>query len=198
MDKVAQCDAGCGTDQAIGAALRELRAESGLSASQLAAASGVSAAMISRIENAQVSPSLSSLSAIAGALDVPLVSLFRETATAHADYTIVRRGEGQTSTRMANGHRHDYVNLAHHTRRDLRFEAQRVVLVPQDTPPPIYVGHGVVFIQVLDGRAIYRYGSDEFELSEGDSISIDAELSHGFVKVLSPEFSFLTVQAERR
>ena len=34
-------------------------------------------------------------------------------------------------------------------------------------------------------------------LKTGDSISIDAELNHGFVEVLSDEFVFLSVQAER-
>ncbi len=30
----------------------------------------------------------------------------------------------------------------------------------------------------------------------GDSLTVDAELNHGFTEVLSPEFVFLTVQAE--
>ena len=32
----------------------------------------------------------------------------------------------------------------------------------------------------------------------GDSLSVDAELIHGFRSVVSPEFTFLIVQAERR
>ncbi|MGB0968524.1 MAG: XRE family transcriptional regulator, partial [Halocynthiibacter sp.] len=63
---------------------------------------------------------------------------------------------------------------------------------------PTYVGHGVVYIQVLEGEAVYRYGAEDFTLYPGDSLSIDAELSHGFVEVLSDTFTFLTVQAERR
>ena len=63
--------------------------------------------------------------------------------------------------------------------------------------PPTYVGQGVVFVQVLQGEAIYRYGQQQFTLATGDSISVDAELSHGFIEVLTPKFVFLTVQAER-
>ena len=89
------------------------------------------------------------------------------------------------------------MNLALHARKDLRFQARRVTLTRDGGKPPTYVGHGVVFVQVLAGRAVYRYGQQHLTLSEGDSLSVDAELNHGFVDVLTPEFVFLTVQAER-
>ena len=69
--------------------------------------------------------------------------------------------------------------------------------------PAIAAMRGGVFsrlahrIAALEGEAIYRYGQARFTLKPGDSISVDAELNHGFVEVLTPEFTFLTVQAER-
>ncbi len=185
-------------DQAIGAALRDLREGRNITARQLARESSVSAAMISRIENGQVSPSISTLSALSKALDVPLVSLFRETGTDHADFTHVKKGEGLLSTRVVDDHSHDFINLAFHTRRDLQFEARKVTLVRQATNPPRYIGHGVVFIYALEGEAMYRYGQSDIMLKGGESLSLDAELGHGFMKVITPEFTFLTVQAERR
>ncbi len=184
-------------DRAIGASLKELRRQRGHSARSLAELSCVSAAMISRIENGLVSPSIGTLAALAEALEVPIVSLFREARTDHTDFTLVRHGEGLKSTRIAEGHQHEYTNLAMHSRKDLRFQARRVTLLRDGGPPPTYVGHGVVFIQVLQGEAVYRYGQQEFNLQSGDSISVDAELNHGFTEVLTPEFTFLTVQAER-
>ena len=184
-------------DRAIGASLKELRRQRGHSARSLADLSGVSAAMISRIENGLVSPSIGTLAALAEALEVPIVSLFRETQTDHSDFTLVRCGEGLKSTRITDDHRHEYVNLAIHARKDLRFQARRVTLLREGGPPPTYVGHGVVFVQVIEGEAVYRYGQQCLTLRAGDSISVDAELNHGFVEVLSPEFTFLTVQAER-
>ncbi|MGB0629753.1 MAG: helix-turn-helix domain-containing protein [Alphaproteobacteria bacterium] len=195
LDTAAKND---GVDLAIGAALRDLRDARGLSARRLAEEAGVSAAMISRIESGQVSPSISTLNGLSKALDVPLVSLFRETAVEHADYTHVKKGEGLRSTRRVDQHVHEYVNLAFHSRRDLQFEAREVTLVRQSAQPPTYVGHGVVYIYALAGEAVYRYGQSEFTLAPGDSLSLDAELSHGFTEVLTPEFSFLSVQAEKR
>ncbi|MFA3918437.1 helix-turn-helix domain-containing protein [Ruegeria hyattellae] len=184
-------------DRAIGASLKELRQSRKQSARRLAEQSGISAAMVSRIENGLVSPSIDTLAALAEALQVPIVSLFREARTDHTDYTLVRHGEGLKSTRIAGDHSHEYVNLALHSRTDLRFQARRVTLLREGGHPPTYIGHGVVFVQALEGEAIYRYGEARFTLVAGDSISVDAELNHGFVEVLTPEFVFLTVQAER-
>lgn len=184
-------------DKAIGTSLKELRRQRGHSARSLADLSGVSAAMISRIENGLVSPSIGTLAALSEALEVPIVSLFRETQTDHSDFTLVRCGEGLKSTRITDDHQHEYVNLAIHARKDLRFQARRVTLLREGGPPPTYVGHGVVFVQVIDGAAVYRYGQQCLTLRAGDSISVDAELNHGFIEVLTPKFTFLTVQAER-
>lgn len=184
-------------DKAIGESLNELRRQRGHRVRSLAELSGVSAAMISRIENGLVSPSIATLVALAEALEVPIVSLFRESQTGHADFTLVRHGEGLKSTRITEDHRHEYVNLAVHARKDLRFQARQVTLLRAGGPPPIYVGSGVVFLQVLEGEAIYRYGQQLFILRVNDSLSVDAELSHGFVEVLTPKLVFLTVQAER-
>ncbi|MBT5265066.1 MAG: helix-turn-helix transcriptional regulator [Rhodospirillaceae bacterium] len=185
-------------DLAIGSALRNLREDRELTARQLSAQAEVSTAMISRIENGQVSPSIATLSALSRALNVPLVSLFRETASHHADITHVKRGEGLKSTRSSDGHSHDYTNLAFHRRRDLQFEAHLITLRRQDARPPIYIGHGVVFIHALEGEAVYCYGQREITLKPGDSLSLDAELNHGFKSVITDAFKFLSVQAEAR
>ena len=158
-------------DSAIGAALKDLRIKGGYSARKLAEDSNVSGAMISRIESGQVSPSISTLSALAAALRVPLVSLFRETTSNYSDFTIVKNGEGLKSTRIVDEHMHEYINLAVHTRRDLQFGARIVTLKRQDASPPVYIGHGVVFVQALEGEALYRYGSQEFTL-EAETASV--------------------------
>ena len=63
----------------IGQALRRLRREQGLTVTELAAISDLSSGMISRIENGQVSPSLTTLDALAEGLQVPLMALFSDT-----------------------------------------------------------------------------------------------------------------------
>ncbi len=185
-------------DLAIGASLKDMRESRGLTAKDLSKAANVSAAMISRIESGQVSPSISTLIALSEALDIPIVSFFKDTATDHVDFTHVKAGQGIRSTRIIDKHSHDYINLASHIRRDISFEAHIVTIEKQDAEPPTYVGHGVVFMHVKDGEATFRYGQREIHLKQGDSLTLDSELNHGIIKVLTDKFTFLTVKAERR
>ncbi len=185
-------------ETAIGAALRDLRAARGMSARDLAAAAGVSAGMVSRIESGQVSPSLATLSALAGALETPLASLFRDAGSPRMDVTHVRGGRGLAARRIAGRHAHDFVALGLHRRADLRFEPFLVTLTrDDDARPPEYRGRGCLFLYVLEGEAIYGYADQRFTLGPGDSLSFDAELRHGFLEVLTPKLVFLSVQAER-
>jgi len=63
-------------ERALGAKIRLIRRERDLSVLDLSNASNISAGMLSKIENGQISPSLSTLQSIAGALSVPLSLLF--------------------------------------------------------------------------------------------------------------------------
>ena len=62
---------------AIGHEVRTLRKKLGLTVTDLANATGISSGMLSKIENGNISPSLSSLQALSGALGIPLTALFR-------------------------------------------------------------------------------------------------------------------------
>lgn len=187
------------TSEAVGAVLRDLRTQRGLSARDLAAASGVSAAMVSRIEGGRVSPSLATLSSLAVALDTPLASLFRETGAPRADLTHVKAGEGLVATRVAGSHAHEFTVLGFHNRPGLRFEPVLVTLTRhEDARPPEYRGAGCVFLHMLEGEALYGWDSRRIRLGPGDSLSFDAEPRHGFLDLISERVRFLSVQAERR
>ena len=147
---------------------------------------------------ARFPPSISTLQQISGALDVPLVNLFRRTAGGRCDFTHVKSGEGIQSKRIFEGHVHEYVNLALHARWDIQFEARQVRILKQDVRPPEYVGSGVVFVYILSGSAIYQYGDREVTVEQGDSLCLDAEMNYGFKKLISDELEMITVQAERR
>lgn len=183
----------------VGRTIRELRDLKRMTARDLGLRAGVSPAMISRVESGHVSPSLSILEMLAAALEVPMASFFRDTGSAVADFTYVKKGQGLKSTRLMGQHIHDFVMLGFHRRRDLQFESLLVTIERNEsTSPPTYTGHGCVFVYVLEGEAIYRYGQQEVRLGEGDSLCLDAELCYGIQKVLSPRLRFLSVQAERR
>ena len=184
--------------QSVGRTLRELRELKKMTARDLAARAGVSPAMISRIETGQVSPSLTLLEAVAAALETPMVSLFRDTGSAVCDFTHVAHGEGLKSVRLMGDHLHAFSVLGFHRRPGFQFEAVCVVIERNaHASPPTYTGSGCVFVYVLEGEAIYRYGDHRVRLAPGDSLSLDAELRYGVQEVLTPRLRFLSIQAER-
>ena len=63
-------------ERALGHQVRILRRERDLTAAELGQAAGISLAMVSKIENGQISPSLSTINSLANALNVPFSSLF--------------------------------------------------------------------------------------------------------------------------
>src|SRR5277367_124516 len=68
-------------EEALGAVIaervREFRLQLGLTVGHLAAVTGLSKGMLSKIENAQASPSLATLARLSEALKVPVTAFFR-------------------------------------------------------------------------------------------------------------------------
>ncbi|MCE3552689.1 XRE family transcriptional regulator [Pseudonocardia sp. RS11V-5] len=64
-------------ERAIGAEVRRIRRTSGATLAEMALRTGLSKPMLSKIENARTSCSLTTLARLADALDVPVTSLFR-------------------------------------------------------------------------------------------------------------------------
>lgn len=184
-----------GIGGAVALALRRQRVAAGLAIRDLGRASGVSSAMISRIENAQVSPSLSTLEALAKALSVPVISFFQHTIQT-ADIHFVKAGEGVAAKRFAPDHVHDYRLLAKFADNALTFSAARVTLRREDDGThPVYFGRGYVFLTVVEGACIYSCGGTEYEVGTGDSLSFDAQLRHGVTSVRTESVTFVTVSA---
>lgn len=184
-----------GLGGAVGVALRRHRIAAGLAIRELGRASGVSSAMISRIENAQVSPSLSTLEALAAALSLPVISFFQDTIET-ADVNFVKANEGLVAKRFARDHVHDYRLLANLADSQLKFSAARVTLRSNDDGThPMYFGRGFVFLTVVDGRCVYSCGGAEFAMEAGDCLSFDAQLRHGVKSVDTEAVTFVTVSA---
>jgi len=186
-------------NSAVGKAILGLRRQQDLTASDLAKRAGVSAAMISRIEKGQVLPSLGVVQSLAVAMNVPMSVFFQDTGATVTDVTHVRKGAGLKSVRQLGAHTHEYIVLGFHRRADLQFESHLITVKRhRKAAPPTYVGSGCVAIYVLEGKAIYRHGDRQFQVSAGDSLSFDAEQCYGIQEVLTPRVRFLSVQAERR
>lgn len=113
--------------------VREYRTQLGLTVEQLADRSGISKGMLSKIENAQASPSLGTLVKLASAIAVPLTSLFRGLEEEH-DALLVRAGQGVEIVRKGTRVGHRYFLLgAMRGVIEYGFGADRYELRPGDT-----------------------------------------------------------------
>nr|MDT0667514.1 helix-turn-helix transcriptional regulator [Micromonospora sp. DSM 115978] len=91
----------------IAARVREYRLAAGLSVAELARRTEMSKAMLSKIENAQTSCSLSMLSRLAVSLEVPVTALFRGVDD-EREAVFVRSGHGARIVRRGSRVGHLY------------------------------------------------------------------------------------------
>lgn len=186
------------TESEIGQTLQRLRQERELKLGDLATRAQVSTAMISRIENGNVSPSLAMLQSLADALDVPLVALFARSDAA-ADVHHARAGDGLQARRITQGHTHNYLLLGKHSAPQGTFQSARISISKEQSDNlPGYQHEGYVFIYIIEGQAIYRCGSEDFDMSAGDTLSFDAKLPHGFRKIHSQKIEFIAVSTRQQ
>jgi transcriptional regulator with XRE-family HTH domain len=180
-------------DSEVGRTLNRLRHERSLTVTELAARAGLSTAMISRIENGHVSPSLSSLQSLSEALEVSLMALFTHSDKT-ADVHHVTAGNGLPSRRLTPDHAHDYLLLGKHAGPGGSFQSARIRIDKDNSASlPGYQHEGYVFIYMISGEARYGCGAESFDMRAGDTLSFDAKLLHGFREILSDAIEFITV-----
>lgn len=170
--------AGRTLERALGSHVRRLRRRADLSLADLAASAGVSTGMLSKIENGQISPSLATLQVLAGALGVPLSSLFAEFEE-RRDCSFVRAGQGVVLDRRGSKAGHVYRLLGHALRGDLVVEPYLIELREDATPHTSFQHAGTEFIFMLTGRVTYRHGEQVYQLAPGDALLFDSAALHG-------------------
>jgi len=185
-------DAGVGW--VIAQRVREYRNQLGLTVEQLAERSGISKGMLSKIENAQASPSLGTLVKLAAAISVPLTSLFRGLEEEH-DALFVRAGQGVEIVRKGTRVGHHYQLLGEMRGPNKIVEPMLVTLNEQSEVFPLFQHPGTEFIYMLAGVMEYGFGSDRYLINPGDALQFSGEVVHGPTQLISLPIHFLSVIA---
>jgi transcriptional regulator with XRE-family HTH domain len=181
-------------EAAIAQNARQLRRQRGLSVGDMAVQVGISKAMLSKIENAQTSCSLSTLAALAKGLDVPVTSLFRGAETARPA-SFVKAGNGTPIVRNGTQVGHDYQLLGGLRGEHKRLECLLVTLNDKSEAYPLFQHPGTEFIYMLDGTMDYGHSRSTYRLEPGDSLQIDGEGAHGPIDLIDLPIRFLSVIA---
>jgi transcriptional regulator with XRE-family HTH domain len=179
-------------EDVIALRVRELRLAKGISLTELARLTGMSKAMLSKIENAQTSCSLSSLARLADALSVPVTALFRG-LDAEREAVFTPAGHGAQIVRRGSNVGHLYQLLGSLRGEHKRLEPLLVTLTEASEVFPLFQHAGTEFIYVLDGVMVYGHGDARYEMHAGDSLVFDGEGPHGPSELVELPIRFLTV-----
>ncbi|GAB92790.1 helix-turn-helix domain-containing protein [Gordonia rhizosphera] len=189
-------DAPTGNDleAAIAHQVRLLRRNAGMSVADMAAKVGISKAMLSKIENAQTSCSLSTLARLAAGLDVPVTSLFRDADVAReAVYT--ESGRGAVIVGRGTRIGHHYEMLGGLRGQHKRLEPVLVTLTDDSEVFPRFQHPGTELLYMLEGEMVYGHGTAEYTLRPGDALLLDGEGIHGPHDLVRLPIRFLAVTA---
>jgi DNA-binding XRE family transcriptional regulator/quercetin dioxygenase-like cupin family protein len=182
-------------EQVIAAQLRRYRTSHGLSSAELAARTGLSKAMISKIETASTSCSLTTLQRLADGLKIPVTALFRGADT-DRDATFTKNGQGSLTVRSGTQHGHEYRVLGTLKGRTDALEPTLVTLTDAADVFPLFQHPGTEFIYMLAGKMVYGHGQYEYTMEPGDSLLLDGEGPHGPLELQELPIRFLAVAAK--
>lgn len=183
---------GQSVEEAIGAEVRALRKRQDMTVAELASQAGLSAGMLSKVENGAISPSLSTLQSLAAALNVPMTSFLADFEQ-QEDATHVKAGEGVVIERRGTRAGHEYRLLGHAFPGGFACEPYLITLTEEAEPYASFRHEGMEFIYVLEGEVGYRHGGQVHHLRPGDSLFFSAAAAHGPEELVKLPLKFLSV-----
>lgn len=177
----------------IGERVRDLRQGLGLTMERFAEEAGLSIGMLSKIEHGQTSPSLSTLTGLANAAQVPFTAFFRG-LDEERDAVIVPSGEGLEIAHVGDGEGRSYQDLGALRGPKRIIEPVLVSITTPDEVFPLFQHAGVELIHVLEGVVEYGYGAKRYVLKPGDTMQLHGEVAHGPTRLVELPIRFLSLK----
>lgn len=156
--------------------IRKLRVGKRMSLKRLADYTGLTKGYISKIENSDKAPPLSTLDKIASALDIDIGLLTAEELDLpeNVRMCITRKGQGKSlSSGTLEGYH--YEALAH---RKSGKNMEPFLLQPTFDEKVIFSHEGEEFMYTIEGIHEFIYDGEVYALSEGDSVYFDSIVPH--------------------
>ncbi|MBO6882523.1 MAG: helix-turn-helix domain-containing protein [Marivita sp.] len=165
---------------AIGRELRAFRKQQNMTVADLSKQTAISVGMLSKIENGNTSPSLTTLQTLANALSVPLTSFFRGFEEKR-EAVHTPAGQGVTIDRAGTRAGHQYNLLGHigANTSGVIVEPYLIVLTSESDTFETFQHDGIETIFMLEGAVDYRHGSKIYPLRPGDTLFFEADAPHG-------------------
>lgn len=165
----------------IGVKIKALRLARKMTLQEVADETGFSPALISQVENNNVSPPLATLSKIAKVLGVRVGYFFRDDGPEEA-YEVIRREDRPAVTRVISrtGGQHGYTYHAlTHRKRDKIMDPFVLFVDPgMREEENLYSHEGEEFLLILEGEVELALEQERIVLREGDSVYFESSLRH--------------------
>jgi transcriptional regulator with XRE-family HTH domain len=158
----------------IGRKLNELRKSMGMTTKRLAQETGLSAPLISRIENGLVMPSVPSLEMLSNVLKTDIGSFFQKNEV--SEYVITRHG-----TRTVGTTKRGYQSELLAEGMEDRFMEPVIMVLKgkdQEKEVPMSVHEGQEFSYVLEGKVEVTLGMKKYVLTKGDAAYWKGSIPH--------------------
>ncbi len=178
-----------GLDQyAIGEKLRELRLKKKIGLIELGEHSGLSPAMISKIENGKLYPTLPTLLRLALVFSIGLDYFFTERRPRPV-LAIVRKSDRlifPSQPEVKDGH----VSYRFESLDFPAVERKLTSFLAHFEPPPADLGvapfhhhDGIEFLYLMTGRLALQFGEEVHQLNAGDSVYFEGSQLHGYARL---------------
>lgn len=183
------------TDYNIGAKIKRLRLAKKLTLQAVARETGFSPALISQIENNNVSPPIATLSKIAKFFDVKIGIFFAE-EDEECRYEVVRKGERKliprVISRAGTSQGYSYESLSYR-KQNKKMEPFLLTVAEKPTEENTYSHDGEEFLFVMKGTAELILDEERITLEEGDCVYFDSLLKHRLLSKDGAEVQVLAV-----
>src|SRR3972149_1393339 len=151
----------------LGPRIRELRQQKGMTLRSLADKSGLSTALLSKVENNAVSPTIPTLWRICEGLGVRVGYFFQEGGQESGDYVVTRKDKRPVVFREGSKHGYLYESLAF-GKLDHAMEPFVVTVAPGERRGGKLFSHaGDELVYVLEGRGEVKLGGVRLVLGAG-------------------------------
>lgn len=179
---------------AIGREVRAYRKKQNITVAELSNMTELSIGMLSKIENGNTSPSLTTLQTLARALSVPLTAFFKEYEE-RREAVHTKAGQGVEIERAGTRAGHQYNLLGHigSNSSGVMVEPYLIELNSESDTFKTFQHEGIEMIYMLEGEVGYRHGNQTYHLTPGDTLFFDADAPHGPDQLIRFPIRYLSI-----
>lgn len=163
----------------IGNVIRKYRKNKKLRLNELASKSGVSIAMLSKIENGRLIPTIPTLFAIIGTLNITPEVFFSEIGQQQpfAGYVFIPKTNYAHFVKEENAKGFHYFSIVEHRVEGTSLQISMLHLDPGARRKAVTT-KAFEYIYLITGEIEYVLGDQTFNMKEGDSLFFDGNIPH--------------------